>query len=37
MMKCKVEKSITKSRGAMSAQKNATSKAKFYDQIITAL
>ena len=36
-MKCKIDKSITKSRGAMSAQKNASSKSKFYDQIINAL
>lgn len=37
LLKCKVEKSITKSRGAMSAAKNATSKSKFYDQIIYGL
>lgn len=37
LLKAKIEKSITKSRGAMAAKKNATSKSKFYDQIINAL
>jgi len=37
LLKAKIEKSITKSRGAMSALKNATSKTKFYDQIINAM
>ena len=37
LLKAKIDKSITKSRGAMAAKKNASSKSKFYDQIINAL
>ena len=37
ILKTTVQKSITKSRGAMSAQKNASSKGKFYDHILAAL
>ena len=37
ILKAQIQKSITKSRGAMSAKKNAESKNKFYDQIIAAL
>ena len=37
LLKQKIEKAITKSRGAMSAKKNAESKTKFFDHILAAL
>ena len=37
LLKAKIDKSITKSRGAMQAKKADISKAKFFDQIINAL
>ena len=37
LLKAKIEKSISQSRGGMSAQKSALSKNKFYDHIINAL
>ena len=37
LLKAKIEKAITKSRGAMAAQKNQQQKSKFFDYIIEAL
>ena len=37
LLKQNIQKTLTKSRGAMAAQKNATQKQKFYDTIIASL